>query len=303
MIAVFYALPALIALFLKCYFLSLVVKTNQNATKALVALLACLSFLNMLEILFFVSSSEDSALLRLYYIAAMLSLMLISEFIFYLTRSQIPLFNIIHIFGLFLIPLLMFTPYIIKGAQPMGISITRVHGEYYYLFQIFALLQLSTSIFLVIKTIFDGNQKSIIRAKSSVIFASFLPMFLAITIILFLMSLGVNINMVIILPITSTIFVWGCWYTVTNEKIIDLSTFIPVTPSWKRKRELLFFLYTGNDKSQVWDRLLKLERMYVEEAMIENKGKGQLSNAAKDLGISPGKLDYRLKKIHQLDNN
>ena len=303
MIAVFYASPALIALLLKCYFLSLVVKTNQDATKVLVALLACLSFLNMLEILFFVSSSEDSILLSLYYIAAMFSLMLISEFIFYLTRSQIPFFNIVHIFGLFLIPLFMFTPYIIKGAQPMGISITRVPGEYYYLFQIFVLLQLSTSIYLVIKTIFDGNKKSIIRAKSSVIFASFLPMFLAITIILFLMSLGVNINLVIILPITSTIFVWGCWYTVTNEKIIDLSTFIPVTPSWKRKRELLFFLYTGNDKSQVWDQLLKLERMYVEEAMIENKGKGQISNAAKDLGISPGKLDYRLKKIHQLDNN
>jgi hypothetical protein len=149
---------------------------------------------------------------------------------------------------------------------------------------------------------FNEKKDILVRAKSSVMFVSLLPGLFTVFVVMFSMALYVKINLAFTISVVTTIFVWGCLYAATYDRVIDFSIFLPGTPSWNRKNDILFFLYAGNKKSNVWKCLLNLERQYIQDALTENKGKGQLSNAAKDLGITPGKLDYRLKNIHHIDH-
>ena len=297
-----FALPAFIALIFKCYLLFLSVMNKHDINKYLVAVIALMSMLNFLEFLYFVDFGHDEYLLKIYYVVAIFTLMCIAKLTSNLTRIYIPFYSVIHVFGIFLIPLIIFTDYLIAGVPANGTSIARAPGDYYFLFQVFVITQIVISLLLITISMFNEKKDIILRAKSSVILISLLPGLFTVFVVMFSMALDVRINLAFVIPVVTTIFVWGCLYASANDRVIDFSIFLPGTPSWNRKNDILFFLYAGNDKSDVWKCLLNLERLYIQDALIDNKGKGQLSNAAKDLGITPGKLDYRLKNIHHIEH-
>ena len=275
---------------------------KYEINKYLVAVIALMSMLNFLEFLYFVDFGHDEYLIKIYYVVAIFALTCIAKLTSNLTRIYIPFYSLIHIFGIFLIPLIMFTDYLIAGVPANGTSIARAPGDYYFLFQAFVIAQIVTSIFLITLSMFNEKKDILIRAKSSVILISLLPGLFTVFVVMFSIALDVRVNLAFILPIVTTIFIWGCLYSVSNDRVIDFSILLPGTPSWNRKNDALFFLYAGNNKSDVWKCLLNLERLYIQDALTANKGKGQLSNAAKDLGITPGKLDYRLKNIHHIEH-
>lgn len=297
-----FALPALIGLLLKCYLLFLSLKCKKNINKFLVAVIALMTTLNFLEFLYFVGFNQDKYLLKIYYVIAIFTLICIAKLTSDLTQIYITSYSIIHIFGMFLIPLIIFTDYLIAGTPADMNSIARAPGEYYSLFQIFVITQILTSLLLITVSMFSEKKDVLIRAKSSVILISLLPGLFTVFVVMFSMALDVRVNLGFVLPVVTTIFVWGCLYATAYDRVIDFSIFIPGTPSWNRKNDVLFFLYAGNNKSDVWKYLLNLERLYIQDALTDHKGKGQLSNAAKELGITPGKLDYRLKNIHNMNH-
>ncbi len=302
------ALPALIALLFKCYLLFLSVTNKHVINKYLVAVISLLAVMNIIEFIYFVDFGHNKYfafneyLLRIYYVVAIFTLICIVKLTSSLTGIYLQFYSLVHIFGICLIPLITFTNYLIVGADLNENSIASATGTYYILFQIFVITQIMTSLLLLTLSIFNEKKDILIRAKSSVILVSLLPGLFTIFVVMFAMELQVRINLALILPVVSTIFVWGCLYAAVNHRVIDFSIFLPGTPSSNRKNDILFFLYAGNNKSDVWKCLLNLERLYIEDALTENKGKGQLSNAAKDLGITPGKLDYRLKNIHHINH-
>ena len=298
-----YVLPATLALLIKCFLLFLSIVHRHQINKYLIALIASVLLLNVIECLCAFDLGYDGYLLKMYCTVVIIALICTSKFTAKLTKKFIPFYTLVHVFGICLIPLIFFTNYIISDMPVRENGIMNVTGEYYYLFQLFMIFQLTTSLFMFAVTMFNEKTNILIRAKSSVILLSLLPVLYTVFIVVFSMALKVNLNIGILLPVSTTIFLCGCLYAGMNKKVIDFSIFLPGTPSWKRKNEIFYFLYAGNEKSEMWKCLLALERLYIEEAMTENKGKGQLSNAAKDLGITPGKLDYRLKNIHQIEDD
>ena len=298
---VLYVLPSLMALVLKAYLLFLAITRKSYFDVYVISSIASLTMMNLLEFTYFIGIGNHEYLLKIYYVVAIFSMIFIIELVSNLTKIKIPFYNLLHVLSLFLIPLILFTTFILQGTQFNGISITRIPGSYYWLFQLCTVIYLVTAILLIFRSVFDSEKTILVRAKSSVLLVSILPGLIVVLIMMFLMALHIKMNLVFVLPLVSTIFAWGCLYTSANGEIIDFSIFIPGSPSWRKKKELLFFFYAGTDKSKIWQRLLTLEKMYIEEALVDNKGKGQLSNAARDLGITPGKLDYRLKNIHNLD--
>ena len=301
--ATLYALPAILALLIKCYLLYLAYVHRKHIDKYLIAVIVSLLLLNVIECMCLLNIGYDKYLIKVYCVLVVIFMICIARFSANLTQKFIPFYTLIHVFGICLIPLIFFTSYIIMEVPAEGAKPSEVIGEYYYLFQLFMIIQLVASLLLFAYSMYNEKTSVLIRAKSSVIILSLLPLLYTVFIVVFSMAMNVRLNVEIILPVATTIFLCGCLYAGINTKVIDFSIFLPGTPSFKRKNEIFFFLYAGNEKSEMWDCLLKLERLYIEEAMAENKGKGQLSNAAKELGITPGKLDYRLKNIHQMDDD
>ena len=239
---------------------------------------------------------------KLFYVFLVLTLAMILVVIKSLSRIDTKLPDFLLILGIIQSSLLFSSDLIIAGFKEGGIGYTRVPGDYYFVFQSYAFICLICSIYYIVKVVYDRKKRSQLRAKAGVLLFSLFPLVFGLLIVLLLMAVGKNVNSAVLLPITTTIFLFGCFYAASSKTILDWSIFMPFSPSWQAKKNLAFFLYSGGDKSELWGHLKGLERTYIEEAMIENLGKGQLTKAAKSLGITPGKLDYRLKNIHQLNN-
>ena len=108
-------------------------------------------------------------------------------------------------------------------------------------------------------------------------------------------------NAAVLIPITTTIFLFGCFYASGMEKIFDWSVFMPFSPSWQSKKDLIYFFYVDSDPSEIRQQLLNLEQLYIKEALDDNRGQEQLSRAAKELGITPEMLSQKLKTIRNID--
>ncbi len=298
-----YSIFSLAALILKVFLAIKLIIDKRNVGTAFIWLLVFLFALSLIEFMGLSGMLHSIIGFKLFYVFLILVLAMILVVIKALAKLDTKLPDLIFAFGVMQSSLLFISDLIIAGFKEGGIGYTRIPGDYYYIFQLYAVVCLILSIYYIIQAVYDRKKLSYLRAKAAVLLISLFPLFLGTLIVLLLMAIGKNVNAAVLLPITTTIFLFGCFYATNNNKILDYSIFMPFSPSWRAKRDLSFFLYSGNDKSELWKHLQGLEKIYLEEAMTENKGKGQLSNAAKDLGITPGKLDYRLKKIHQLDNN
>ncbi len=296
------AIPSFIALLIKCYFLFFVaIKQKNDFKQLLIILVTLLCLLNFAEFLTFTQIGQNLAMLKIYYVLAILSLILLTVLVLVVTKVNIVAVNLLHSFGIVISVLIVFTDFIIADSKMLHSTITRIPGEFYFLFQMFSIIELITCIYIICKKTFSYSEKdNIIRARSSIILISMLPLLISVLTVIFLMALGVKVNAVVIVPITTTIFLAGCIYACSNNKIFDFSILIPGTLSWSRKNNLFFFLYAGEEKINLQDQLLRLEKLYIEEAMKKNGGK--ISKAADALGYTPGKLDYRLKSIHQMDD-
>ncbi len=295
------AIPSLIALLAKCYFLFFVARKQKNDLKqVLFILLTTLFLLNFVEFLTFTIIGKNLLTLKIYYVLAILSLILFTVLVLQVTKISLVILNFVHSLGLAIAVLIFFSDLIIADVEILHSTITRVPGDFYFLFQLFAICELISCIYIICKKTFTLSERNnVIRARSSIILISLMPLLMSVLIIIFLMALGFRVNAVVIVPIATTIFLGGCIYACSNSRIIDFSILIPGTLSWRKKNKLLFFLYAGNDQINLQDKLLELEKLYIEDALKKNKGK--ITKAAKTLGYTPGKLDYRLKTIHQLD--
>ncbi len=296
------SIPSLIALLIKCYFLFYVFRQHQKvAHTTLIALVTALSFLNLTEFCLFTPLGDQLWLFILYFISVIISLGLATHLVALILNKRIRYVLLLHALGLIVIFLIIFTDLIIVDIKRLHHTYTRVPGDFYFLFQFFAISELFVCLFWIVKATFShSTSNQLMRAKSSIILVSLLPLVIsAITIIIF-MALGYKMNAVVIIPIMTTIFLAGCIYACMNQRVFDLSMLIPGTVSWKNRHDMMFFLYAGSNKINLQSQLLNLEKKYIEDAIKQNNGK--VSRAADALGYTPGKLDYRLKSIHKIEN-
>ena len=296
----YWAMPALVSLFVKCSFVVyLLQKRTRRFDKALLALVCAFFLLNIVEFLSFTEFGKNLTLLKLYYLLTIICLILVTHLVTIITQVKTQLITLLHGCGLAVIVLLLSTDLIVLDMARLHHTITRVAGEFYILFQLFAVMELVISLSLIFRSTFSTNLNNVMRARSSLILISLLPLIFSSLSIVMLMAYGLKINAVVITPLMTTLFLLGCIYARSNKKIFDFSLLIPGTVSWNKKEDFLFFLYADNENIDLQGKLLQLERMYIEDAICRNQGK--VSKAAVSLGYSPGKLDYRLKSIHQLN--
>lgn len=147
-----------------------------------------------------------------------------------LPKLLLQLTILINVISLYL---LTNTGAMIAGVDHTGITLTRVAGSYYWIFQLVVLLSMISSIGILIygKKKSDGFVK--IRANNVLLSFSFFAGFVIFIIIA--MQFMEGINAAGILPICTTLFVMGVIDNVCNKNIVDYSYWIPFS---KKRREI-----------------------------------------------------------------
>lgn len=172
--------------------------------------LISLFFLNLFELISFSYVNEISNALPILLGYYMSLLYVVASFIILSTQLSGNKFfsnSIVQITIAILIILFMLTTDLfIAGVQSIGYSITRIKGEYYWVISVY----LIGGIILAMVLLGIGGfqtMRSINQIKCRYIFYGFLPTFIVIIALVFLMHAGIKVNATLILPATTTFFI------------------------------------------------------------------------------------------------
>lgn len=187
--------------------------------------------------LYFFSDTSGAGEVALigYYLCAFICVSLLPLMVAELTRFHIPrfMFNLLIGLNIGMVYLLVGSDLVISGVNHTGIALTRVAGEYYWLFQVsvISLVMLCLYILFYVKKSADGFLK--IRTNNLIL--SFALMALFILFIIVVMHFIEGINAVGILPLFVALFVVGVIDNICNKYIVDYSYWVPCS---KKRREI-----------------------------------------------------------------
>jgi hypothetical protein len=129
--------------------------------------------------------------------------------------------------------MLIATDNIISGVNHTGIALTRIAGDYYWIFQLSVISYIIYTLYILI-----SRQKSLdgfLKIRTNNILLSFLLPAAFVVFIIIAMQFFDRINAVGILPIFIALFAMGIVDNICNKKIVDYSYWLPFS---KKRREL-----------------------------------------------------------------
>jgi DNA-binding protein Fis len=249
-----YALPAIVALLAKAgmFFYARRSKVHNLQTQIYLLFLFCMAIQNLMEIRFFVTNAQGlldppTTSGRVYFavstlaIAFLLHLALIMASNWRGKRQNMPAFGIVLIYtpALVLLSLLLFTPWVVAGFEPMGYTYTRVPGPLIFLWEIYAPMYLCLSVALFVY----GTRKQITsfkRSQNKLMLAALAPIVVLVLVVIVGQRLGLrSFNATATLPIAVTIFLAVTAYATHQYRLFDIEFFLP----WSkvRKHKTMFY--------------------------------------------------------------
>ncbi len=247
-----YAIPAAIGLLIKLAILYFAKSSKKSRT--FILFISLISIHNMSELFLFYqifNEADPTLALRLYYACILGAL---AGMCVYATHIGKPtwLNNIVKsISVIFTIAcaMIMLSPLIIKGYEPLGSVITATKGNYYVIFQILSVLAVFFTLSLLIKSCVSAkNTKQ--KVRSAYVIASLIPSMLIGVSILTLMNLGVEINAMAIFPIGTTLLVLITLKAESKHSLTDIRMYLPFSKERQISQELIKIMsdYSVSDK-------------------------------------------------------
>ena len=297
-------IPAIVALLVKIaiVYFSRSGLLNSRTTKTFLALLIVLSIANVLELLsYYYKDTLPGTLiaLRIYYV----TLLLLFAFLFQISvlildetvGKKVGLGNYILSGGMALA--MLFTDLFITGATSLGYTVTRIAGEYYPVFQLYAVLMLILSISTCIYG-FKKAEHHFTRIQSMYVLIAVFFLALPIVIAIVLMLFEIKVNAAIILPIGTSIFLVVMTYGLNAEGLYDLRVWIPGTVMFKLHRSFHkeFMLNLDGTEMSAKERNQAHEKRYIIQALIQ--ANGNQKKAAKLLDVSESTISLKRKKYN-----
>lgn len=178
--------------------------------------------------------------MRGYYVFTTLSLIILPMSIGSLVTKRISVFFALSATVLCIAAsyLFIFTDLIVAGFSRLEHSYTRIAGPYYWAFQTFALLSMLLSISFLGKSYY-ATKDEVTRAKSANLLIGFVPLFLTVVSIVFLMRLGIAINAAGLFPLLVSLYLIALAENITTNKVVDMRAYIPWSKKARIMREVL----------------------------------------------------------------
>ena len=174
-------------------------------------------------------------LLRFYYATSFITAFLGPVVVAEINNSRQPsiLDKISKPLVLSLILLVLCSDLIIAGTTHTGISLTRIAGPLYWLFQLIILTSITLTFYILVNACYTKDGLTKVKAESLTL--SFVPYALFIVLIIALMAFFKGINAIGILPILMSLFMLALVKYSTGEKIHDLTYWVP----FSKRRKLI----------------------------------------------------------------
>ena len=224
---VLYAVPAGVCLIFKIFYLFRL-ETRSIATRAFVLLCLALVAQNATEFCGYLAFNSDldqaKWFVNLYMIA---TYWLIYAALVFMTTISETLSNRIRLVAAtapLSITVLHFSGLLISGYEDIGYSIITIPGEFYFLFQIYAISTIGICYASIIYKALSAKQ-SALKARSFIAAIGLLPYAGSSLVIMILMSQGIKVSTSLILPVSSLFFLLCCAYT-TKKDIFDYAGMI-----------------------------------------------------------------------------
>jgi hypothetical protein len=190
--------------------------------------------------------------------------------------------------------ILFVTDLIISGYYSIGYSITAHREQYYFAYQAYVIGLIIVSLILLIKTYLSSNDKTL-KAQCFYLSLGFLAPFLTIFTVTILMQLGYKINMLMLLPISTAIFVIFVVKCENEHKLIDMKRLLP----WSKENKFSAQVNLIANRFAESELDLKAANKEFERLLLlhcKNKGYSK-RRSAKLLGIGTSTLYYKLEKF------
>jgi len=146
---------------------------------------------------------------------------------------------LVYLYAAVLEGLLFFTPYLIQGFQKLdygfGLSITRIAGPWYFLFEIYSI---ATFVGVLGLSIYGARTQNTTqkRLKNSILMIAVTPMALLVVLVLGLLHFGIKlINWSVTFPFAITFFLVITAYAIHQHRLFDIEFFLPWSKVRKRK--------------------------------------------------------------------
>ncbi len=306
-------LPALFALTLKAFIFFRYSESlrNGNINLALFFVAACL--LNFIELFGFEAHYEGNTMLTVllaYYCAAVLTIhgyvvvaLHYSEFSWRLPQVKL----VLNVLLAAMIINVIFNRSIIAGAEFTNITITRVSGSMYGLFQAYATIGVVTGVCLLLSGLYR-LKSNLSRQRCLVILISTLPPVLVTLSVLATMALGSQLTAAIIMPVAMSLMVGIIVYAEEKTRLFQLLTLVPFSSERKLHKQLLSkitncLLIDDNPEPQSTLNLKQLMKEFevsvVEHVIHYYHGNQKL--AARALGVSEATISRRARSMHKAE--
>ena len=286
-----YTIPAVLGILIKLsilYFAS----TSQRS-KPFILFITLLSVHNLSELLLFYyqfSGSDALFAMRMYYacIAGVAAGMCVYAVDITKTKNknliQLIIFSLFSVFSL----LVMFTPWIIIGSQPISYAITAIKGNYYYLFQLMAICSIVFTLFILVRT-FLSTKETQTKIKSAYLLASLIPGVLISIGVIMLMNAGYQINAMSIFPIGTTLVVLITLKGESKHQMTDIRRFLPFSKERKISNQLMDIISDYSINQQPHKKTInEIEKVLIQYA-YEKSGRCK-SSTAKRIHVSRSTL-------------
>ena len=297
-------LPGVVALLFKVFLLTYCGKIflKSRSPKVLFSLLIVLTACNVLELLGYNHLDDPEAVflfLRIYYV----SLAMLLVFLFQLTvlavfekvSKGVEVLN--FILGAAICAMMLFSDLILAGASAIGYSITRVPGKYYWVAQSYALIMLGSSISVLVTGYMRTNDP-FVKIQSLYLLLAVGSLALPMGVIIVLMTLGVEISAVFILPIGITFFLAFVTIAIKNVELFDIRIWIPFSTRYRLFKALRaeFMIYKDGTVMPARERKKNHEKVYLQQALLDYEGTLNQREIAEKMGISESSLSKKRKE-------
>ena len=294
-----YALPAIIGLIVKLLFLYFAKSSKKS--KAFILFIALVSIHNISELFLFyeISNQTDPTIaLKAYYTCLLGAL---AGMCIYATEVTSPRFTkpasiIISLLLLVVACFVVFTSDIINGFTSLGVLVTAAKGDFYILFQATSITAVCYTLTLLIKSCLLAKTTEL-KIRSAYVLFSLTPVIIIGVTVLTLISLGVQVSAIALLPIGSTLLVLITLKAENNYYMTDIRMYLPFSKERKISQDLIQIMSEYSVTETDYKKTVKkIERVMLKYSY--EKSNFCKSTTAKKLNVSRSTLYGMLERLN-----
>lgn len=130
------------------------------------------------------------------------------------------------------------TDLIIKGYESILFSYTRVAGDYYWAFQVYALTVCALNVWMMY-SVYRHTDRELTRVKCANMLFGFIWVFVVAALVIISMNLGFEVNAVGVLPLAMSIYIVFMFIDIKDNRVYDIRTKLPWTEQYRLLQEVI----------------------------------------------------------------